>query len=106
MALFGGTFYVQDRELRHQGYISNCDIVPAHGAWKLEGWRTLNLNNMRLLALFDSTDLTLHLENIPAVCSSHTPTDEQKHIQNGCSTSYRNFDMNFLELTLYCSALL
>lgn len=37
---------------------------------------------MGLLAPFDSTDLTLHLENIPAVCSSHTHTDEQKHIQN------------------------
>lgn len=56
-----------------------------------------NLNNMGLPGPFDSTDLTLHLENIPAVCLSHTPTDEQKHIPNGCSTSYRNYDMSSLE---------
>lgn len=61
------------------------------------GWWSLPLNNMGLLAPSDSTDLTLHLKNIPAACSSHTPPDEQKRTQNGCSASYRNSDANFLE---------
>lgn len=71
------------RELRNRG-----------GQW------SSNLSRMGLLASFNNADLTLHVENIPAVCSSHTPTDEQKHIQNGCSIHYRNFDTNFLEFDI------
>ena len=57
-------------------------------------------NNTGLLAPFDSTDFTLHLENLPAVCSSHIPTDEQKPIQDGCSNGYRNFDTIFFQLDI------
>lgn len=90
-ALLLCTCYVWNGELKPWGYNSKRNAVPAHRAWNL------NLNsNTELLAPFDSADLTLHFENIPAVCSSHTPTGEQKNIQNGCSTSYRNSDTNFL----------
>lgn len=64
-----------------------------HRSWR--GWGNLYCNNMGLLAPFKG--LTLHLENIPAVCLSLIPTDEQKHTQSRCSTSYRNSDTNFLE---------
>lgn len=52
--------------------------LPCSGS---TGWQSLPLGRVSQLALYDSTDLTLHLGNIPAVRSSHTPTREQKHMR-------------------------
>lgn len=95
-ALLLGTFYVWDRQQRHRGCNSDhsqtVKVVETGGAFI----------SMGLLAPFDSTDSTLHLKNIPAACSSHTPTDEQKCTQNGCWASYRNSDAKFLEFDSVC----
>lgn len=61
--------------------------VPGHGHCdsallrKHTDWQGLHLSRVSQLALYDSTDLTLHLGNIPAVCSSRTPTRNKSTLE-------------------------